>query len=128
MRWYIIYIFKDFPLTRIHPYSYTAALAAECAKEQDKYWECHEYLYENNDRLGLQDLKEHAKTMGLDEEQFNTCLETQKYKHEIEKDIQDGKRAGVTGTPTFFINGIKVIGAQPEQEFINIINSELNSK
>lgn len=124
----VVYVFKDYPLTKIHPNAYNASLAAECAKEQDKFWEYHEYLYENNDKLGVQYLKEYARLLGLDTEQFNTCLETQKYKNEVEKDIQTAKLVGVIGTPTFFINGIKVIGAQPEETFIRIINEELKAR
>lgn len=123
-----VYVFKDYPLTRIHPNAYNASLAAECAKEQDKFWEYHEYLYENNDKLGVQYLKEYARLLGLDTEQFNECFETQKYKNEVEKDIQTAKFVGVTGTPTFFINGIKIIGAQPEETFTKIINSELKTR
>nr|MCK4930366.1 DsbA family protein [Nanoarchaeota archaeon] len=124
----VVYVFKDYPLTKIHPNAYNASLSAECAKEQDKFWEYHEYLYEHNDKLEIQYLKEYARLMDLNTEQFNTCLETQKYKHEVEKDIQTAKLVGVTGTPTFFINGIKVIGAQPEETFIKIINKELKTR
>lgn len=121
----VVYLFKDMPLTSIHPDAYNAALAAECAKEQDKYWEYHDYLYEHNDQLDPQYLKEYANLLGLDTEQFNDCFATQKYKGEVDKDIQTARMVGVTGTPTFFINGIKIVGAQAEEEFIKVINSEL---
>jgi len=124
----IVYVFKDYPLTRIHPYAYNASLAAECAKEQDKYWVYHDYLYEHNNHLENRYLEEYARLLGLDIEQFNECLETQRYKGEVEEDIQTGISVGVTGIPTFFINGIKVIGAQSEQKFIKIINKELRAK
>ena len=67
----IVYVFKDYPLTSIHDNSYNAALAAECAKEQDKFWEYHEHIYEHNDALEPQDLKDYAVELGLDTEQFN---------------------------------------------------------
>lgn len=124
----IVYIFKDYPLTRTHPNAYNSALAAECAKEQAKFWEYHNLLFEHSDQLEIQYLKEYAKLLELDTEKFNNCLETQQYKHEVEKDIQTANSVGVTGTPIFFINGIKVIGAQPEHEFIKIINNELKAR
>ncbi|MBW2990850.1 DsbA family protein [Candidatus Woesearchaeota archaeon] len=121
----VVYLFKDFPLTRIHANAYNAALAAECAKEQDMYWEYHDFLYEHNDQLEKQYLKEYANLLGLDTGKFDECLDTEKYKHEVDKDIETGRMAGVTGTPVFFINGIKIIGAKPEQEFVKIISQEL---
>ncbi|KYK25287.1 hypothetical protein AYK26_02285 [Euryarchaeota archaeon SM23-78] len=123
----VVYVFKDYPLTRIHPNAYNAALAAECAKEQDKYWEYHDLLYEHNDQLEPHYLEEYAGLVGLDTEKFKACFETQKYKLEVEKDILTGKQVGVSGTPTFFINGIMVVGAKAEEEFIKIINSELDA-
>ncbi len=122
----IIYVFKDYPLTRAHPHSYNASLAAECAKEQGMYWEYHDYLYEHSDQMGSQYLKEYAKLLGLDSESFNKCFEQEKYSYEIEEDIEAARNAGVSGTPTFFINGIKVIGAKPEKEFISIIKQEIS--
>lgn len=124
----VIYVFKDFPLIRIHPNAYNAALAAECAKEQDKYWEYHDVLYEHNNQLEERYLQEYAKQLELDTSRFNKCLKTQKYKNEVDEDIQTGRAIGVTGAPFFFINGIKVIGAQPEETFIKIINEELKNK
>ena len=124
----VVYIFKDFPLTKIHPNAQNASLAAECAKEHDKFWDYHNYLYEHNNQLSAAYLIEYAGELGLDTEEFKECLETQRYKKEVDKDIQTGRQVGVTGTPTFFINGIKVVGAKPESEFTKIINSELKTK
>ena len=123
----VVYVFKDFPLTIIHPNAYNASLAAECAKEQDKFWEYHSHLYENNDKLEPMYLREYANLLGLDTEEFNECFETQKYKNEVEKDIQTARLVGVTATPSFFINGIRIVGAKPEEEFTKIINSELET-
>ena len=123
----VVYVFKDFPLTGIHPHAYDAALAAECAKEQNKFWEYHEYIYAHNDKIEVHDLEEYAKILGLNEEQFNACLESQKYKTEVERDIQTGKLVGVSSTPTFFINGIKIVGAKPEETFTQVIDAELKS-
>lgn len=124
----IVYVFKDYPLTNIHENAYNASLAAECAKEQNMFWEYHEHIYKHNNALRAEDLRGYAVELGLDEEQFNECLDTQRYKKEVDQDIESARKAGVSGTPTFFINGIKVVGAQPEKTFIDIINSELESK
>ncbi len=124
----ILMVFKDFPLTMLHPNALNAALASECAKEQGKYWEYHDYIFDNNDKLGINYLKEYAKFFGLNSEQFNACLDTQKYLHEIEKDKKAGISAGVSGTPVTFINGRRIVGAQPESEFIKVIEEELALK
>lgn len=121
----MLLIFKDFPLTVLHPNSLNAALAAECAKEQDQYWEYHNFLYEHNDKLGIEYLKEYAKLLGLDSEEFNACLDSQKYLYEVENDKKAGVNVGVSGVPTFFINGRRIVGARPESEFINVIEEEL---
>jgi protein-disulfide isomerase len=124
----VAYIFKDSPLVDIHPYAFGAAMAAECAKEQGKYWEYHDTLFAHQDQLTVDNLKGYAQDLGLNMTSFNFCLDTQKYKAHVENDMATARQVGVTGTPTFFINGIKVIGAQPESTFIDIINSEINAK
>jgi len=130
----VIYVFKDSPLTTNHPNAYNSALAAECAKEQNKYWEYHDYLFEHSDQLEIRYLKEYAVLLGLDSARFNDCLDNQRYKSEVEQDMRTAELIGVTGTPTFFIRNIRVadavriIGAQPEEEFIKVINSEMNEK
>jgi protein-disulfide isomerase len=124
----ILYIFKDAPLVEMHPHAYGAALAAECAKEQGKYWEYHDYLFAHQDQLELPYLKEYAQVLGLDTTKFNSCLESEKYKIHVDADIATAQQVGVTGTPTFFINGIMVIGAQPESTFTEIIDSEIKAR
>lgn len=73
----------------------------------------------------MPDLKRHARALGLDAAAFERCLESRKFRSEVEKDLEDGRRYGVTGTPTFFINGRKVVGAQPPATFKQIIEEEL---
>jgi protein-disulfide isomerase len=119
------YIFKNFPLASIHPDSYNAALAAECANEQDKFWEYHDYLFEHNTMLSITYLKEYAKELGLDTQRFNDCLDSQRYKPKVDSDIKTGSELGVPGTPTLFFNGLPVIGAKSEEEYTKIINDEL---
>lgn len=134
----VLYVFKDFPLTWMHAYAFNASLAAKCAKEQDKYWEYHYYLFEHQDQLGNQYLKDYANLLGLDTEKFNTCFETQRYKGEVNNDITVGEDAGVSGTPTFFIfndnvrmisvkptSAVIIVGAQPEETFTKAIDDFL---
>jgi protein-disulfide isomerase len=120
----LIYVFKNYPLTTAHRYAYNASLAAACAKEQNKFWEYSELLFQHQDQLEALYLRDYAKQLGLDETRFNECFDNQRYKAEVDSEIKEGNLAGVSGTPTFFINGIRVVGAQPEEVFIKIINSE----
>jgi len=99
----IKYIFRDLPLTSIHPNAFKAAEAAACAGEQDKFWEMHDRLYGNPDKIALTDLPSHAESLGLDKNQFEQCLSTDKYAEKIRKDIAEASRVGVTGTPAFFV-------------------------
>ena len=107
--------YRNFPLPMHGEISFLSAEAAECANEQNKFWQYHEILFENQDILNKENLKLYAKEIDLNEQQFNNCLDTEKYKNEVEKDIKDAKDLGVQGTPTFFINGKKVLGADKEK-------------
>jgi len=102
--------YRNFPLA-MHENSFEVAIAAECANEQGNFWEYHDVLFNNQKKSDNESLKSHAINLGLNEKQFNECFESQKYKDEIEKDIADAKALGVSATPTFFINGKKVVGA-----------------
>jgi len=124
----IVLVFKDFPLTMLHPNALNSALASECAKEQGKYWDYHDYIFDNNDQLGIDYLKEYAKFFGMDSDKFDACLDSQKYLYEINLDKKAGMAVGVSGTPVTFINGIRIVGARPEAEFVNIIEEELALK
>jgi len=117
-------VYRDFPLS-FHQYAQKAAEAAECADDQGKFWEYHDKLFENQQALDTSNLKQYAKDLGLDSAQFDSCLDSGKYELEVKKDFQDGQSYGVSGTPTFFINGIKVVGAQPFSTFKQVIDSEL---
>jgi protein-disulfide isomerase len=117
------FIFRDFPLVEIHPNSFRAAEAANCAAEQGKFWPMHDKLFQNQERLSDLDLKLYALQIGLDMVKFNQCFDGHKYKEEIEIDLADGKAAGVIGTPTFFINGVKVEGVIPKEGLEKIILS-----
>lgn len=117
-------IFRDFPLP-FHANAQKAAEAAECAGEQGKFWEMHNRIFDNQSAMEIVDLKQNAKLLGLDIATFNDCLDLGKYADEVRKDMNDGSVAGVTGTPTFFINGEKLVGAQPFSVFEEIIEKKL---
>lgn len=120
----IYWVFRDFPLS-FHKQAPKAAQAANCAGEQGKYWQYFNMLFENQQNIQADDLKSHAKKLALNEKKFNECFDSDKMAEEIEKDIQDGMAAGVSGTPAFFINGIFFSGAQPFERFQEIIDEEL---
>lgn len=117
-------VYRDYPL-RNHRYAQKAAEAAECADEQAKFWEYHDTLYENQHALDVASLGQYAKDLGLDSGRFEKCLNSREIAAEVQKDLRDGQTYGVRGTPTFFINGIKVAGAKPYQVFQRIIEQEL---
>lgn len=106
-----------------------AAEATECAGDQEKFWEMHDKVFEGQGEWSGGDVvnitKRYASELGLDEDEFADCLGTGKYAEEVQKDLQDGARAGVSGTPAFFVNGIFVTGSKPFEVFKQIIDSEL---
>ncbi|MBS3092685.1 thioredoxin domain-containing protein [Candidatus Pacearchaeota archaeon] len=121
-------IYRDFPLSSIHPQAEEAAEAAECAGEQGDnfYWKMHDKLFENQNALDTDSLKKYAQQIGLDTSKFNTCLDSGAMAEEIAKDLADGTSYGVQGTPAFFINGQEISGAQPFESFKQIIDAELS--
>ena len=120
-------IYRDFPLTSIHSQAEIAAEASRCALEQGKFWEYHDQMFAASS-LEKDSLVEYARNLKLDEKQFSTCLTSEKYKADIDKDAQEGRKAGVTGTPGFFVNGVALSGAQPKDAFTRVIDDELSRK
>ncbi len=118
-------VYRDFPLTSIHPEAFAAAEAADCAGEQGKYWEYHDALFKQSQGLGQQAYLAYAKAIGLNTDQFQQCLKEHRYQGEVKADAQYAAQLGVRSTPTFFINGIPVVGAQPFSVFKQIIDKEL---
>jgi len=121
------FVYRDFPLSG-HRYAQKSAEAAECAGEQDKYWEYHNLLFENQkewSQKGISQLKEYAGQLGLNRDRFDKCLDRGEMEDEVKKDFNDGVSAGVQGTPAFFINGKIISGAQPFSAFKKIIEEEL---
>jgi protein-disulfide isomerase len=117
--------FRDFPILNIHPQAQKAAEAAHCAGEQGKFWEYHDLLFEKQDTIPTTDFAEHAKALGLDVTTFQACIDAQKYKEKVQRNYADGVKAGVSGTPAFFINGRLLSGAQPLEAFRAVIDEEL---
>ena len=97
-------MYRHFPLDS-HPQARPAAEAAQCAAEQGKFWPYHDRLFSDQSKLGDADLKQSAAALGMDAAQFNACVDSRKYKDEIDADIRAGEEVGVNGTPAFFING-----------------------
>lgn len=117
-------VWKDFPLS-IHSNAQRAHEAARCAWEQGKFWEYHDTLFNNQNGLDANKLKQYSKDLGLNESQFASCLDSGKYTELIREKVSEGTAAGVSGTPSFLINGRLVVGAQPYQVFEDAINQAL---
>ena len=105
------FIYRNFPLTEIHPHALHAALAAEEAAAQGKFWEMHDYIFHHQHTLADADLEQFAEAVGLDLQQYRQDMREQRALARIEEDVEGGERSGVQGTPTFFINGIQYRGA-----------------
>jgi protein-disulfide isomerase len=116
-------VYMDFPLG-MHAHAFDAAEAGRCAGEQNKFWQYHDAVFADQAKLSATDLKATAARVGLNSAQFNSCFDHSKYQSEIHKDLNEGMKLGVTGTPTFFINGRELVGAQPEQQFDEVISDE----
>jgi protein-disulfide isomerase len=132
------YVVRDFPLERIHPKALKGHEAANCADEQGKYWEMHSLLFSKKS-FEVDALKGYASELGLNREAFDECLDSGKYESEIRKNMAKGSKAGVTGTPAFYLgftepgsSEVKVTksikGAQPFQAFELLIEQLLKEK
>ncbi|MQC27389.1 MAG: DsbA family protein [Chloroflexi bacterium] len=121
----IRFVYKDFPLTSIHPDAVPAAMAAQCAFEQDEFWAYHDLLFDGELGLTRSSFEAYAGQLPLDQEEFAACLDEDRYVLAVKADADYGAEIGVRSTPTFFINGIGVVGAQPYEVFSQIIDFEL---
>lgn len=119
------FIYRDFPLDTIHPDATQAALAAECAREQGKFWAYHDKLYVNAPGLSFAELLRYSEEVGLDTRQFETCLVDERYRNKVSEDRAAAERLGLQGTPTFFLNGQRVEGAIPAHIFEGLIEKLL---
>ncbi len=128
------YVFRDFPIASLHPQAKKGHEAAFCAGEQNRYWEMHDTLFENSKDFSVPALKRYAQGIRLEGIRFNNCLQSGKYGSRIENEIAEGTKAGVRGTPSFFIGpsgsggkitGTMVRGAQPLARFRQVIENAL---
>ncbi len=106
----IKFVFRNFPLSEIHPTARAAAIAAEAAALQNKFWEMHDAIFENQSRLSRNFLLKLAENLNLDIEQFNNDIALDSVNEKVENDFESGIRSGVNGTPTFFVNGNRFDG------------------
>jgi len=116
-------VYRNFPLAEIHPDAVNAAMAAEAAGLQNKYWEMHDHIFEHQNRLNDSSLIKYAEQLGLDVEQFNIDRKSEALIQKVETDFESGVRSGVNGTPSFFINGEKYNGSWEEDEFLSYLQS-----
>ncbi len=112
------FVFRNFPLTEIHPHALHAALAAEAAAAQGKFWQMHDSIFHHQHTLGDADLEQFAEAVGLDMQQYARDMAERPYVSRIEEDLQSGIRSGVRGTPTFFLNGVLYPGSWEQEALL----------
>jgi protein-disulfide isomerase len=117
-------VFKDFPLD-FHPGARPAATAARCAGVAGRYWEYHDLLFVVQPEFAREDLLRYADRIGIERAAFAECLDSERFRDAVERDVSEGRALGVTGTPTFFINGRRVVGAQPIEVFRDAVRDAL---
>ncbi len=121
----IRFVYRHLPLTSIHPEAFPAAEASMCANAQNAFSEYHDKVFENQDKLGRELYTQIASDLNLDTVAFEDCLNTGKYKDLVQQDSDFALNLGVQSTPTFFINGLALVGAQPLSAFTQLIDKEL---
>ncbi|MDP9271896.1 MAG: DsbA family protein [Chloroflexota bacterium] len=116
------FVFRNFPISTSHPHAEAAAEAAEAAAAQERFWEMHDRLYENQRRLGDRDLRMYAEAIGLDLDRFERELADGTHADRVREDFMSGVRSGVNGTPTFFINGRRHDGPFDHDTLLGAMN------
>ena len=117
------FVFRNFPLTEVHPHALQAAEAAEAASARGRFWEMHDLLFENQKRLRTQDLLRYAQTLRLDPEDVEGDLAEHTYEPRIREDVLSGARSGVNGTPTFFVNGVRHDGGYDAETLLEALGA-----
>jgi predicted DsbA family dithiol-disulfide isomerase len=121
-------VFRQFPLNEIHPDAQKAAEASLCAEAQGHFWEMHDLLFQNQNNLRDQELKDRASKLGLDVTAFNGCMDSSRKGNIVYEDLRAGAAVGVEGTPALFINGRFLYGSRSFEEVAAIIDEELKAK
>ena len=116
------FVYRHFPVADVHPFAEIAAEASEAAAAQGKFWEMHDIIFANQDALQADDLVAYAEALGLDPDRFADELSAHVYLPRIRTDFSEGVRSGVTGTPTFFINGVRYDGARDPQVMLDMLD------
>lgn len=120
----IRFVYRNLPLTSIHPAAMPAAVASLCANDQGKYWEYHEKLF-SSETLDEPTYIQYATDLGLDVETFTACLSGGSHDEFIQQDMDFAINLGIQSTPTFFVNGLAIVGAQPLSKFTQLIDQDL---
>ena len=123
----VVHVFKNLPLP-IHAQAQLAGEASLCAQDQDKFWEFHKWLFQNQRTMNRASMIEQAGAMGMNSELFTACLDQNTYRDKVRADMKEARSFGITGTPGFLINGRVLSGAQPLEAFEAIIDEELGRK
>lgn len=122
-------VYRQFPLTNLHPFAFKAAEASLCANEQGMFWQMHDAMFADQQKLSVTDLKQTARRLGMNGKSFDGCLDSGRYVEQVQNDQKEGSRIGVNGTPAMFINGVAVDGgAVPYQVLEAAIQKELESR
>ncbi|MGB6977114.1 MAG: DsbA family protein [Gammaproteobacteria bacterium] len=117
------FVFRNFPIVDSHPHAGIAAITAEFAATQHKFWEMHDLLYENQNYLDMPNLVNYAKSLGLSESDLQIAINNEQFADKIQKDFTGGVRSGVNGTPTFFINGNRLDGSFDYENMLDALNN-----
>lgn len=119
----MMFVFRNFPLTEMHPYALDAARAAEAAALQGKFWDMHDILYKNQENLEESDLVDYAKKLGLDLDKFKEDMVSRVVEEKINSDIESGAISGVNGTPSFYIDGKRYDDSYEEDVLLPYLES-----
>ncbi len=120
------FVFRNFPLSKIHAHAFSAAVATEAAGLQNKFWEMHDLIFENQNALDDENIFRFARTIGIDLERFKNDIQQKALIDKVEKDFESGLRSGVNRTPTFFINGKKYDGGWSGDQLLQYLKNQFS--